>query len=848
MTGRWLACVLALVAWAGATAPAKADRQVAFVIGNSSYDKAEPLANAKRDAAAIADRLRDLGAEVTEVFDGDAFAMNRAADRFLAQARNADLALFYYAGHGIQLFDQNFLLARDVDPGKITQVSDLGLDLSNFMARLRASGAVRTALLIDACRNNPFPFEETVRLVDLVRKAGGGNPSTSADTVAGSRGLARMILVESTNQQKQRSDGKAETLLFFAAQPGQVSFDGAGQNSYFVEGLREELSKSGRPLTEIFRNVSAYVRTVTKGEQIPQVVSDWTGDVVLGGGAIERVAYQVISGSDDKTLSRDERDLVLRSANGFSKFGGDFIAKASVGDLPSVDLSDAERERAQKLGHVQGFSIDYDLDRDGRDETLGVHFQQTGYWLTLKSQGIVAQVASCFDGDTPTAVQIALKDINGDRRPEIFVAYETENTTGWGKFCILEFKGVPNLAERRRASTGQVNLGFEAFRTLLRGEAGWNVTIANDNTIKACGGSNCHSSWTYGFDGEKFRLIDESGEAPKGAAALPFADETERAGQLYSAFTRAGGPLLSAQGWRMSRKGDEVTVAARIGNRTEIAYQCSRNSVGTIAYESLDLRDSPAQNAQGTGEIEIEPTLAYGESADKAPMLLDGRACGPLSISASDNLIQLQSADDQKRGCFEGLAGTKLATFPLLHQHALLRVRLEGGAQLLAQARALCGGKLASASALVKPDDRALAQSGGAAGSLDARARQFLEDYMKRTEGETEQVLSYVRNNFGAEIRYYGKVVPLAQVVQEKRGYLNRWPRRSYTLKPETLKIDCDASRSSCMLAGELDYDVRDPRSARASQGSATYELRVVFSQAGPKIVEESGRTLARRN
>ncbi len=162
--------------------------------------------------------------------------------------------------------------------------------------------------------------------------------------------------------------------------------------------------------------------------------------------------------NDDKPLSKEDRDLVLRSANGFSKFSGDFIAKAGIGDLPSGDMSDADKERAQKLGLVQGFSIDYDLDRDGRDEALGVHFQQNGYWLTLKSQGITAQIANCFDGDTPNAVEVALKDINGDRRPEIFVAYETENTTGWGKFCILEFKGVPNLAERRRASTGRVRI------------------------------------------------------------------------------------------------------------------------------------------------------------------------------------------------------------------------------------------------------------------------------------------------------------------------------------------------------------------------------------------------------
>jgi hypothetical protein len=835
MTLRLVACALALLLLPGSQA--HADRFVALVIGNSKYEKADPLPNAQRDAAAVADRLRDLGFEVTEVFDGDAFTLNRAAERFVAQAKGADLALFYFAGHGIQLFDQNFLLARNVDPNQIARVDDLGLDLTRFMTTLRSSGAVRQALLIDACRNNPFPFEETVRLVDLVRKSKAGGQS-SAPEPAGNRGLARVVL----NAPGRQAQG-AETLFFFAAQPGQVSFDGTGQNSFFVEALREELSKQGRPLTEMFRNVSAYVRTVTKGEQIPQVVSDWTADVTLGKSPASRVEYRV-SSNTDRNLSKSDHDMVLRSASGFGKFAGDFIAKAGIGDLPSGDMSEAERERASKLGNVHGFSIKYDLDRDGREETLSVQFQQTGYWLRLESQGVTGQVANCIDGDTPTAIEVALKDINGDRRPEIWVAYETEATTGWGKFCVLEFKGIPNLSDRRRASTGQVNLEYSAFRTLLRGEAGWQVAVANDNTIKACGGSNCHTPWTYSFDGKMFRLIDDGGEKPGTAAALPFADEKQRAANLYAGLSRAAGQPLAASNWRSARTATGVmTVSARIGRRTEISYQCSKNQADTLGYEALEFHDKPAPNAQGGAEIEIEPTLAYGESADSAPMLLDGRPCGSIHVTGEDGVIRLQSDDEKASSCLEGLARAKVATLPLLHQKGLLRLRLDGAGQALSSARAACQGKVASvAPAAITPPPQ------GNAVSLEGRARAFVEDYMRRTEGDTEQVLSFVRNSFGAEIRYYGKVVPNAQVVAEKRRYLTRWPQRRYQLKPDTMRVQCDDARSTCQMSGELDYDVRDPRASRTSSGAATYELRVVFTPAGPKVVEESGRTLARRN
>jgi uncharacterized caspase-like protein len=840
---RLVVCLLAIALASLGVAEARADRFVALVVGNSKYEKVSPLPNAQRDAAAVADRLRELGFDVTEVFDGDAFTLNRAAERFVSQARGADLALFYFAGHGIQLFDQNFLLARNVDPGQLSRVDDLGLDLTRFMTTLRNSGAVRQALLIDACRNNPFSFEETVRLVDLVRKAKAAEGKPAAPDQGDNRGLARVVL----NQPDRQAQG-AETLFFFAAQPGQVSFDGTGQNSFFVEALKEEFSKQGRPLGEMFRNVSAYVRTVTKGEQIPQVVSDWTADIVLGKSPASRVDYQVVALADNRTLSRTDHDLVLRSANGFGKFTGDFIAKAGVGDLPSGDMSEKERERARKLGHVQGFSIKYDLDRDGREETLRVFFQQTGYWLTIESQGVVGQVASCIDGDTPTAMEVALKDINGDRRPEVWVAYETEETSGWGKFCVLEFKGIPHLADRRRAATGQVNLGFSAFRTLLRGEAGWQVAVANDNTIKACGGSNCHSPWTYSFDGKAFRLIDNGGEAPSAAAAPPFADEKQRAANLHAGLSRSAAQLLASQNWSSARSGNNgMVVSARIGRRTEIRYQCSGNQSGTLGYEALEFHDKPAPNMQGGAEIEIDPTLVYGESGENAPMLLDGRRCGSISVTSEGGVIRVQTPDEPASACLQNLAQAKVVTLPLLHQKGLLTLRLDGGAQALSSARAVCQGRVASVAPAVAAPSPPLSSPSGNAATLDSRARAFVEDYMRRTEGETEQVLAFVRNSFGAEIRYYGKVVPNAQVVEEKRRYLARWPQRRYQLKPQTMRIQCDQGQATCVMSGELDYNVRDPRAARSASGAATYELRVVFTQAGPKVIEETGRSLARR-
>ena len=160
-------CLLALLQMAAL--PAMAEKRVAFVIGNARYEKLDALRNPKRDAAVIADRLKDLGFEVFELFDADAFGMGRAADGFLRAARGADLALFYFAGHGVQLFDRNFLLARDVDPFAATTPAELGIDLADFMDKLRHAGPIRQALLIDACRDNPLTFDTTVSLMQRLQ-------------------------------------------------------------------------------------------------------------------------------------------------------------------------------------------------------------------------------------------------------------------------------------------------------------------------------------------------------------------------------------------------------------------------------------------------------------------------------------------------------------------------------------------------------------------------------------------------------------------------------------------------------------------------------------------------------
>ncbi len=519
---RLLVSVLLLLLCGVAEAAA---RQVALVVGIARYERLPQLPNPGRDAAAIADRLRDQGFEVIEAFDADRFALDRARRRFLAEARGADLALFYFAGHGVQLFDRNVLLVRDADPASAVAIDDLGLDLTALMTDLRAAGPVRTAFLIDACRDNPLSFDDTVALLRRIeQRAGTSLPGASAAPPTGTRGLSVVAL-------PTRGTGAAETLALFAAQPGQVSFDGDGRNSFFVEGLLEAFAKADRPFGEVLRSASAYVRTVTNGAQVPQLVSDWTSDIVLGRATAAVVRYLGVSrATGDAPLSAEEVRIVGEAKRSQKVLSGTFIVAASQSFTDNwLEAEDAEKARAAAIGFVNGFAIDYDIDRDGRPETIAAYVRQTNAIIEVVDEGVSRLDAPCYEFDSTQveAMEIALRDINGDRRPEIFLHYQTE-PGNWGTLCILEYVGPRDLSASRRAAQGASTAGEGMFRVLLRHDGAWTVSVGADNGLELCAGSNCHTRSAYTFDGTHFRMTFDESDQPEAGKASPFRDQAER--------------------------------------------------------------------------------------------------------------------------------------------------------------------------------------------------------------------------------------------------------------------------------------------------------------------------------
>lgn len=229
-----------------------AAKKVALVIGNSAYQFAGALPNPRGDAEAVAAELERLGFEVTRGLDLDRSGMADTMRRFGDSLSGADVALLFYAGHGLQVEGENYLIPVDA---KLTAESDLHFQTVPLHLLLdQLERAPRTNLVfLDACRDNPL-------MQTLARAMG---PSRS--TASLSRGLARV-------------DAGIGTLIAYATQPGNVALDGEGEHSPFATALLAHLDAPGLEVRQMLTRVRQDVIAATDGKQVPWDHSSLTGD------------------------------------------------------------------------------------------------------------------------------------------------------------------------------------------------------------------------------------------------------------------------------------------------------------------------------------------------------------------------------------------------------------------------------------------------------------------------------------------------------------------------------------------------------------------------------------------
>ncbi|TIL29418.1 caspase family protein [Mesorhizobium sp.] len=230
---------LAVIALIGGLEVAWAEKRVALVIGNSSYQRVARLPNPNNDAADMAALLSKVGFKVSRKIDLDHTAFRKALQEFGREAEGADFAIIFFAGHGVEVENRNFLVPTDVSLSADSDVEFEAIPLDLVMNALSRVSGVRVVLL-DACRDNPFIT--AMRRSNATRSIG--------------RGLAAI-------------EPAAGTLVGYAAKEGTTAFDGAGRNSPYTAGLLAHLGEPGVDIQFVFRKVRDTVLAATGGKQEP---------------------------------------------------------------------------------------------------------------------------------------------------------------------------------------------------------------------------------------------------------------------------------------------------------------------------------------------------------------------------------------------------------------------------------------------------------------------------------------------------------------------------------------------------------------------------------------------------
>ena len=248
------------IAFLATLAHASTERRVALVIGNSNYEHTAALRNPENDAAAMSVKLKELGFDVVEGIDLDQDGMQRTIGEFSQKLSRADVGLFFYAGHGLQVGGENYLLPVD---GKLSSELDLQFKAVKLNLILRVmEGQNRTSIvLLDACRDNPLA-EELSRSIS----------STRSSTIGS--GLARV-------------ETGVGTYIGFSTQPGNVALDGVGENSPFAKALITRIDTPGLDIESLMRIVRQDVRDATRGSQIP-----WGNSSLVGQGFVFKAAVK----------------------------------------------------------------------------------------------------------------------------------------------------------------------------------------------------------------------------------------------------------------------------------------------------------------------------------------------------------------------------------------------------------------------------------------------------------------------------------------------------------------------------------------------------------------------------
>lgn len=259
-------------------APTIADKRVALVIGNSAYQKS-PLKNPVNDAADIAAKLRTLGFDVVERNNLKTSQIGRTLREFRSKLSNGAVALFFYAGHGLQIKGENYLPAVDADIEGEEDVPNQSIAVRQVLELMEDAKTRLNLAFLDACRNNPYSRS--------FRSAGEGLAKVSAPS---------------------------GTLISFATRPGSVAADGSGRNGLYTTHLLHAIETPNLQVELMLKRVTTGVKGASRGMQEPWMEGSIEGDFYFHTAAVQPGTVSADSApAQQEAIDRAVQDAVRRS-------------------------------------------------------------------------------------------------------------------------------------------------------------------------------------------------------------------------------------------------------------------------------------------------------------------------------------------------------------------------------------------------------------------------------------------------------------------------------------------------------------------------------------------------------
>jgi uncharacterized caspase-like protein/ankyrin repeat protein len=298
------------------------EQRVALVIGNGHYQHNASLLNPANDAADMAAALKEDGFSVTLLTDASRKAMEQAVRAFGNSLKNPDaIGMFYYSGHGAQAERENYLIPVDADIQDADELAYSAVDAESILAKMRSAGNKINIVVLDACRDNPFP----------------------GSSRSGEKGLA-VVKVK-----------VPESVIVYATDPGSTASDGKGRNSPFTKAFLENMDAPGQDIAQMMKRVTRRVQTETDGKQTPWVSTNLTRDF----------AFRSASGSTAVSSLQPAATPTMAVTPSFGSLvvttvteGTLYLDGKAIGDVPAganVKLDSVEAgDRSLELHYADG--------------------------------------------------------------------------------------------------------------------------------------------------------------------------------------------------------------------------------------------------------------------------------------------------------------------------------------------------------------------------------------------------------------------------------------------------------------------------------------------------------------